>query len=157
MFQDGMTICMKYHKPDLFITFITNPKWNEITQNLEKSMPSRQTEYCCQNFPTKTRAMIDITNEGTLFCSQFDYDFESLQPNDHLVSVHLQLFCKVAAYICVVEFQKRGSPLAHILIIICEKSRRLLQTDIAMFVLAGILKVVIDASSCGEPSNINYD
>ena len=33
-FQDGMAICRKYRKPDLFITFTCNPYWEEITRQL---------------------------------------------------------------------------------------------------------------------------
>ncbi|XP_065679083.1 uncharacterized protein LOC124814697 [Hydra vulgaris] len=33
-FEDAMTIIKKYGKPDIFITFTCNPKWREITENL---------------------------------------------------------------------------------------------------------------------------
>ena len=33
-FQDGMVICRKYHKSDLFLTFTCNPYWNEIKSEL---------------------------------------------------------------------------------------------------------------------------
>lgn len=32
--QDAMTYVRHYGRPDLFITFTCNPKWEEITQNL---------------------------------------------------------------------------------------------------------------------------
>ena len=34
-FQDGIAICRKYKKPDLFITFTCNPHWKEITDELK--------------------------------------------------------------------------------------------------------------------------
>ena len=40
-FQDGMAICRKYRKPDLFITFTCNPYWDEISRELRNC--SRQT------------------------------------------------------------------------------------------------------------------
>ena len=33
-FQDGMAVCRKFHKPDLFITVTCNPNWPEIQENL---------------------------------------------------------------------------------------------------------------------------
>ena len=34
LYQDSMSIVRKYGKPDLFITFTCNPKWEEITSAL---------------------------------------------------------------------------------------------------------------------------
>ena len=34
LYQDSMSIVRKYCKPDLFITFTCNPKWEEITSAL---------------------------------------------------------------------------------------------------------------------------
>ncbi|UYV84552.1 hypothetical protein LAZ67_X002596 [Cordylochernes scorpioides] len=34
-YQDAMSIVIKYGKPDLFVTMTCNPKWKEITENLE--------------------------------------------------------------------------------------------------------------------------
>ena len=33
-YQDSMAIVCKYGRPSLFITFIANPKWDEITRKL---------------------------------------------------------------------------------------------------------------------------
>ena len=33
-YQDAMTICRQYGNPDVFITFICNPKWPEIIRAL---------------------------------------------------------------------------------------------------------------------------
>ena len=33
-YQDAMSIVAKYGKPDLFLTFTCNPKWDEITREL---------------------------------------------------------------------------------------------------------------------------
>ena len=35
-YQDAMAIVRKHGKPSLFITFTSNPKWPEITQNIEQ-------------------------------------------------------------------------------------------------------------------------
>ena len=35
-FQDWMAICRKFRKPDFFITFTCNTKWEEITSELRK-------------------------------------------------------------------------------------------------------------------------
>ena len=34
LYQDSMSIVRKYGKPDLFITFTSNPKWEEISSAL---------------------------------------------------------------------------------------------------------------------------
>jgi len=34
LFQDAMVICRHFHKPDLFLTMTTNPKWPEILYSL---------------------------------------------------------------------------------------------------------------------------
>ncbi|XP_065675723.1 uncharacterized protein LOC136091931 [Hydra vulgaris] len=42
-FKDAMAIIKKYGKPDLLITFLCNPKWREITENLSSGQTANDT------------------------------------------------------------------------------------------------------------------
>ena len=98
-FQDGMAICREYHKPDYFITMTCNPDWPEIKNNLlPDQSPQDRPDVVARAFKQKKdQLMKDLTSGG--------------------------LFGKVVAYMYVVEFQKRGLPHAHILIILANHDR----------------------------------
>ncbi|XP_022177367.1 uncharacterized protein LOC111038543 [Myzus persicae] len=91
-----MAIVRKYGKPDLFITFTCNPRWPEIADNLAAhSTVSDRPELVAGVFHMKLRELIgDITVN--------------------------RVFGNVLAYVYTIEFQKRGLPHAHILIIQAE-------------------------------------
>jgi hypothetical protein len=98
MFQDAMAIVRRYGKPSLFITFTCNPKWEEIQRELqpwEKAM-----------------------DRDDLLTRVFELKKEQLL--DDIVKKHV--LGKVKAYCYVVEFQKRGLPHMHLLIIFDEES-----------------------------------
>ena len=93
-FQDAMGIVRRYGKPDLFITFTCNPKWPEITDNLiGNQTTSDRPDLTARVFKIKLMALL----------------------NDLFV---MNIFGKQVAYTWVVEFQKRGLPHAHILLIL---------------------------------------
>ena len=98
-FQDGMAICRKYRKPDLFITFTCNPKWEEITRELRKgeSVQDRP-DLVARVFKLKKDQLIRDMRYG-------------------------RVFGKVNAFLWVIEFQKRGLPHAHILLILDDPDR----------------------------------
>ena len=81
-FQDSMAIACFFQKVDLFITVMTNPKWPEITRELQPG----ETPYDCPDlvarvFHLKKKAILhDIINSGVMG--------------------------KVAAYVYTIEFQK---------------------------------------------------
>lgn len=55
-FHDGIAICRVYGPPDLFITFICNPKWPEIKlMLLEGQEPSDRSNIIVLSFPYETR------------------------------------------------------------------------------------------------------
>ncbi|XP_011704850.1 PREDICTED: uncharacterized protein LOC105460109, partial [Wasmannia auropunctata] len=91
-YQDAMSIVGKFGKPDLFITMTCNPKWREIVENL---LPGQQSsdrpDICARVFNIKKDYLIDLI-------------------------VRQKFFGEVAAYVYVIEFQKRGLPHVHILI-----------------------------------------
>ena len=100
-FQDAMAIVAHYHKPDLFITVTTNPKWKEITDELiEGQHPQDRPDVVARVFKKKCdQLMKDLTKGG--------------------------IFGKAVAWMSVIEFQKRGLPHCHILLILAQEDRML--------------------------------
>ncbi|KIH55324.1 hypothetical protein ANCDUO_14520 [Ancylostoma duodenale] len=95
-YQDAMSIVARYGKPDLFITMTCNPQWKEVQESLFSGQaPSDRPDIVARVFKLKLDALLDY------LCKK------------HILG-------EVAAYIWVVEFQKRGLPHAHILIILNE-------------------------------------
>ncbi len=97
--QDGMAILRKYRKPDLFITATCNPKWPEIKDEL---MPGQT----AQDRP-------DIV--ARVFKQKMNQLMRDL--------INAQVLGKVVAFLWTVEFQKRGLPHIHILLILADHDR----------------------------------
>ena len=92
-FQDGMAICREFHKPDYFITMTCNPNWPEIKAELmEGQTPQDRPDVVARVFKQKMNQLMKDLTVG------------------HLLG-------EVQAYMHVTEFQKRGLPHEHILII----------------------------------------
>jgi hypothetical protein len=93
-YQDAMAIVRKFGKPDLFVTMTCNPKWREITENLQ---PWQKVEFrpdlVSRVFQLKLKELLND------ICKK------------HCLGI-------VIAKIHVIEFQKRGLPHAHILLIL---------------------------------------
>jgi hypothetical protein len=99
LYQDAMAIVGYYGKPDLFITFTCNPKWPEVTREL---------------LPYQTAAdRPDLT--ARVFRMKLWELLKDLCIN--------HWFGKVIAYVYVVEFQKRGLPHVHILLILAPEDK----------------------------------
>ena len=111
-FQDGMAICREYHKPDYFITMTCNPKWPEIMEGLFNGQePQDRPELVARVFKhKKDQLMKDLTAGG--------------------------LFGKAVAHMHVIEFQKRGLPHAHILLILADHDRTLTKELVDSLVVA---------------------
>ncbi|XP_024993209.1 uncharacterized protein LOC112526951 [Cynara cardunculus var. scolymus] len=92
-FLDAMTLVQDDGKPDIFLTMTCNPKWPEIL----KELLSGQT---APDLP-------DLV--ARVFCAKLE------DMKDQLFKKHI--FGKVGAYVYVIEFQKRGLPHAHFLLI----------------------------------------
>ena len=80
-YQDAIAMVREFKKPDLFITFICNPKWKEITDNV----PEYQK---VENRPDL------IDRVFRLKCKELIKDI-----------VDKQIFGKVASYFYSIEFQ----------------------------------------------------
>src|SRR6185369_11605006 len=98
LYQDAMAIVSHFGKPDLFVTFTCNPKWQEITREL---------------LPHQTAA-----DRPDLTARVFHMKLQELLKD--LCERHC--LGKVVTYVYTIEFQKRGLPHAHILLILSQES-----------------------------------
>ena len=94
LYQDSMAIVRKKGKPDLFITFTCNPKWDEIQDAL---LPGQSAQ-----------------DRPDLISCVFYQKHKDLM---HLI-LKKHIFGKVIGHVYVIEFQKRGLPHSHILLIL---------------------------------------
>nr|XP_049460965.1 uncharacterized protein LOC120947674 [Anopheles coluzzii] len=110
-YQDAMAIVRALGKPDLFITVTCNPKWPEITQCLlpRQQAPDRP-DVIVRVFRLKLKAILNDLTMGALGIE--------------------------VARIHVIEFQKRGLPHAHILVILAEEDKPQTPADYDKFVSA---------------------
>ncbi|VDP59460.1 unnamed protein product, partial [Heligmosomoides polygyrus] len=94
-YQDAMAIVSKYGKPDVFLTFTCNPRWEEITVNLAPNqIASDRRDIVARVFNMKVKAL----------CYEL---------------FKRKVLGEVSVYIYVIEFQKRG--LAHMYMLITLK------------------------------------
>ncbi|XP_027158647.1 uncharacterized protein LOC113760290 [Coffea eugenioides] len=98
-YMDAMSLVQRYGKPDIFLTMTCNPSWPEIKKHLADED--------------------EIQNRPDLVSRVFRAKIEQLK--DDLFKKNL--FGEVAAYTYVIEFQKRGLPYAHFLIILKQRSK----------------------------------
>ena len=101
-----MAICRKFRKPDLFITFTCNPNWEEITREL--------------------RPGENVQDRPDLVARVFKLKKDQLMKDIKSGNV----FGRVPAFLWVIEFQKRGLPHTHILLILDELDRPSTSSDI---------------------------
>ncbi|TVU21986.1 hypothetical protein EJB05_31658, partial [Eragrostis curvula] len=98
-YLDAMTLVQRYGKPDYFITMTCNPYWPKIIQELLSGQtPQDRPELVARVYKAKLRDCEDFL-------------------------VKKQHFGEVAAYAHVTEFQKRGLPHEHFLLIMKEGSK----------------------------------
>ena len=92
--QDAMSIFRKFGPPDVFLTFTSNPNWPEIKSNLmEGESTVDRPDLVARVFHLKLKELIkDLT-------------------------VHMVLG-RCIAFVYTIEFQKRGLPHAHILLVL---------------------------------------
>lgn len=99
LYQDAMALVRKHGKPDLFITMTSNPKWPEVTAELLPGQSASDRPGIVERvFKLKLDALKrDLVQNG--------------------------VFGRVVADIHVVEWQKRGLPHAHILLILAPEDK----------------------------------
>ncbi|GAU49645.1 hypothetical protein TSUD_407820 [Trifolium subterraneum] len=93
-YEDGMAIVLRDGKPDIFLTMTCNPSWTEITSEL---------------LPFQTPQ-----DRPDLLTRIFRSKFEQLK--DDVISKGF--LGKVKSYMHVTEFQKRGLPHVHMLLVL---------------------------------------
>ncbi len=97
LYLDAMALPKKFGKPDLFLTFTCNPDWPEIRAALPQHSHWRyHPDIIARVFALKLRALIDDIQNG-------------------------QIFGLARAYVYRVEWQARGLPHVHMLIILDDK------------------------------------
>ncbi|AQK60686.1 hypothetical protein ZEAMMB73_Zm00001d053905 [Zea mays] len=96
-YMDAMALVRKFGKPDIFLTMTCNPNWDEIRRELLPGQtPQDRSDLVVRVFHAK------------------------LQELKHRLTKQ-DILGKVRAYVYVVEFQKRGLPHAHFLLIMQRK------------------------------------
>ncbi|KAL5539169.1 hypothetical protein UlMin_042948 [Ulmus minor] len=107
-------ITQVFGKPDIFLTITCNPNWFEIKEELQPhEEPQNRSNLVAQIFRAKLE---ELKNE--IFKKQ--------------------IFGHIAAYVYVIEFQKRGLPHAHFLIILKSNSKIIAPEAFDRFVSAEI-------------------
>ena len=99
-YHDAMSIVRQFGKPDIFLTMTCNPNWPEIQEHF---LPGQQ---ACDR--------PDIV--GRVFNIKKDHLIDLIEKQN--------FFGEVAAYVYVVEFQKRGLPHIHMLINLKNSSKK---------------------------------
>ena len=119
-YQDAMAILRNYGKPDFFITMTCNPKWSEIVENLEEGQsPEFRPDLVARVFKLKLEALMDDIGKKHVLCTP-------------------------VAKIHVIEFQKRGLPHTHILLILKTEDKPKDNEDIDKFICAEIPDIEIN-------------
>jgi hypothetical protein len=117
LYHDAMARVRKFGKPNLFVIFTCNPKWKEITHTLLLRQTAKdRLELVTQVFNLKLDALLKDIKDDVLG--------------------------NVIAKIWVIEFQKRGLPHAHILLILNEASKLRTAEDYNSMVSAEILNPI---------------
>ncbi|KAG6649191.1 hypothetical protein CIPAW_07G195500 [Carya illinoinensis] len=93
-YMEAMTLVQRFGKPDIFLTMTCNPNWEEI---LEQLNPHEEVQNC-----------------PDLIARIFRAKLEELK----IDLFKREIFGKVAAYVYTIEYQKRGLPHVHFLIIL---------------------------------------
>ncbi|XP_051158478.1 uncharacterized protein LOC127279882 [Leptopilina boulardi] len=113
-YQDSMAIVGHHGRPDLFITMTCNPHWKEIQENL---MPfqsaSDRPDIVARVFSLKVKHLIKTIVDD-------------------------KLFGEVKSFVYVIEFQKRGLPHIHLLVILTENCKILSPESVDQYISAEI-------------------
>lgn len=113
-YQDAMAIVARLGKPDLFLTITCNPKWIEITSQLKPyERVEHRPDLVSRVFHLKLQALLDDLLKK------------------HVLGV-------VIGYVCVIEFQKRGLPHAHMLLILSNEDKLRSVEDVDSLICAEI-------------------
>ncbi len=119
-FQDSMALVRKYGKPDYFVTFTAKPSWPEITSSLFPGQsPQDRQDICDRVFQIKHKSLLEDL-------------------------LKWEVLGKVKAFTSTIEFQKRGLPHSHILLIMADSDKPRTPEEIDRVVSAEIPDVTIN-------------
>ena len=113
-YQDAMTIVTKHGKPDIFLTMTANPKWPEIQENLLLHQTA--------------------SDRPDIVSHVFNLTFKVLL--DDLLERHV--LGHVTAFVYTIEFQKRGLPHAHLILLLADADKPRTTQDVDRLVSAEI-------------------
>ncbi|KAK8792732.1 hypothetical protein WA158_002607 [Blastocystis sp. Blastoise] len=113
-YMDAMSVVREYGKPDLFITFTCNPDWLEIKNNIPEG-------YTVNEFPDLVSRVFHLKLKQLL---------SDIKDKN--------IFGTVEALLYSVEFQKRGLPHSHILIILDTNSKYRTEDEVDSIISAEI-------------------
>ncbi|XP_015160967.1 uncharacterized protein [Solanum tuberosum] len=100
-YMDAIALVQHFGKPDIFLTMTCNPCWPEIQEHLHP--------------------MEEVQNKPDLVSRVFRAKVEELKTDIQKTNI----FGKIAAFMYTIEFQKRGLPHAHFLIILTNRYKLL--------------------------------
>jgi hypothetical protein len=120
LFRDTMATVRCRGKPDLFITMTCNQNWPDIIDNLKNGQtPNDRPDLVARVFNLKLQSLLDDILKKEIFGKVRKKDINLLNSSEKNIHIYLyQLLFQPVAHIYVVEFQKRGLPHAHILVIL---------------------------------------
>ncbi|XP_075099144.1 uncharacterized protein LOC142176012 [Nicotiana tabacum] len=110
--MDAIALVQYFGKPDFFITMTCNPAWSKIKEHLSLAD--------------------EVQNIPDLVSRVFRAKVEELKMD----ILKRQIFGSVAAFMYTIEFQKRGLPHAHFLIILADEHKLLTPESYDKFVCA---------------------
>lgn len=130
---DAMAIFANKGAPDLFVTFTSNPNWEEIKSNLEPyESASDRPDLVARVFQIKLDELINDLTKKMIFGINLFY-------SHRISSLNALIFTGYCvAYAFTIEFQKRGLPHAHILITLRAEDKFKTPQSIDRFVSAEI-------------------
>ena len=130
-----MVILRHYHKPDLFITFTCISLWSEIQSCLDRyQTTASRPDIVVRFFRLKLKSLLhELLRQGFVRLKLFNRFVQVF----HFFSVP-EIFGKVVTYIHVIQYQKRGLPHAHILLLLANQDRLRNSSDIDKWVSAEI-------------------
>ncbi|XP_070013986.1 uncharacterized protein [Nicotiana sylvestris] len=111
-YMDAIALVQYFGKPDFSITMTCNPAWSEIKEHLSLAD--------------------EVQNIPDLVSRVFRAKVEELKMD----ILKRQIFGSVAAFMYTIEFQKRGLPHAHFLIILADEDKLLTPESYDKFVCA---------------------
>ena len=105
-YQDALTIVREHGRPDYFVTITANPAWPEIAENLAPGDHAvNRPDLVARVFRLKLKALLqDFVQHGVLG--------------------------QVVAHCWTIEFQKRGLPHAHILLVMHARDKPRTPADV---------------------------